>query len=394
MSITERTAAQPVAAVAATRPDAPRDWYMDLLRVGSMFAVVFMHWISVVPRWQDGRITEQNVTALLPFLWPVSWIGDVMPVFFFVGGFANWGSWSRARAAGAHATDFVAHRYGRLLRPTFVFLALWMGLELVLRIGRFGGGGTLRLVSLGNTIPFGPMWFLAVYMGIVGLSPLTIAMHRRWGWRVVAGMLLGVALADACAFTLDRPEPLMLNVVLVWSIPHQLGYFYAEGRLQRLPRAALAAVTAGGLAGLAALTSLPGYPRSLVVPHFQIYGLDAPTMALVLSGLWMIGAALLLRGVLVRALQRERLRRLVSRCNEVAIAVYLWHMTAYLAAALLLGGTGMVFAEQPGTPWWLGRAPLLAVSGVVLALIVVAVRRVEGALHGPPLAQRFHRHAA
>jgi len=358
----------------------PRDRFMDLLRAGSMFMVVLMHWLSVVPVWRDGRVDERNVTALLPFLWPLSWIGDVMPVFFFVGGYANWVSWRNACARGEHRADFIGHRYRRLLVPALVFMALWMLFELVLRAGNLGGGGALRLVSLGNTVPFGPLWFLGVYLVVVGLSPWTIALHRRWGLRVVGVMTLGVVATDCAANLWGRPEPLLLNVILVWSIPHQLGYLYAEGRLQRLSRPVLAALALAALGGLAALTSLPWYPRSLVVPRYQVFGLDAPTLVLVFAGTWQIATALLLRQPLQRLLRQARIWRVVQRANEVAIAVFLWQMTAYLAAALLLQETGMVFAEQPGTAWWLGRPPLLALSAVLLAPVVLAVRRLESAM--------------
>ena len=54
----------------------------------------------------------------------------------------------------------------------------------------------LRHVSIGNTIPFGPLWFLGVYLLIVAVSPWTVAAHRRWGIAVPIVMVAGVAVAD------------------------------------------------------------------------------------------------------------------------------------------------------------------------------------------------------
>ena len=38
----------------------------------------------------------------------------------------------------------------------------------------------------GATLPFGPLWFLAVYLVVVALAPFTIRLHRRFGLRVPA----------------------------------------------------------------------------------------------------------------------------------------------------------------------------------------------------------------
>jgi len=41
--------------------------------------------------------------------------------------------------------------------------------------------------------------------------------------------LVGVAVADSQAFVRNSSTPLAANLLLVWLIPHQLGYFYADG---------------------------------------------------------------------------------------------------------------------------------------------------------------------
>lgn len=64
---------------------ATRDRYVDLLRVASLGAVVLGHWLmaAVTP---DG---VGNLLAVVPALQPLTWLLQVMPVFFFVGGFSH-----------------------------------------------------------------------------------------------------------------------------------------------------------------------------------------------------------------------------------------------------------------------------------------------------------------
>jgi hypothetical protein len=126
-----------------------------------------------------------------------------------------------------------------------------------------------------------------VYLVIIMLSPWTAAAHRRWGIAVPLVMVAGVAVADSQAFVRNSGAPLAANLLLVWLIPHQLGYFYADGTLRRLSVKACAAMAATGLVMLAVLTSLPCYPRSLINPRWTVLTMDAPMLSLVASGLWL-----------------------------------------------------------------------------------------------------------
>jgi hypothetical protein len=115
----------------------------------------------------------------------------------------------------------------------------------------------LRRVAIANTIPFGPLWFLGVYLVFVILSPWTAAAHRHRGITVPLAVVAGVVVADCQAFVRNSGTPLAGNQLLVWLTSHQLGYFYADGSLRRLSVKACAGMTATGMVMLAALTSLP-----------------------------------------------------------------------------------------------------------------------------------------
>ena len=234
-------------------------------------------------------------------------------------------------------------------------------------------------MSIGNTIPFGPLWFLGVYLLIVAVSPWTVAAHRRWGIAVPIVMVAGVAVADSQAFVHNTGTPLAANLLLVWLIPHQLGYFYADGSLRRLSVRACAGLAATGLTLLAVLTSLPYYPRSLITPRWTVLTMDAPMLSLVASGLWLIGLALLLRAPLERLLADPGRQRAVSRANDVTMPVYLWHMSAYLVAIAALSwfGADFVYSTDASAVWWWGRPMVVVLSAAVLGGLLAVLRWVS-----------------
>jgi len=154
-----------------------------------------------------------------------------------------------------------------------------------MRVVGLSSWSPLRHVAIGNTIPFGPLWFLGVYLVFVILSPWTVAAHRHRGIAVPLAVVAGVVVADCQAFVRNSGTPLAGNQLLVWLISHQLGYFYADGSLRRLSVKACAGMTATGMVMLAVLTSLPYYPRSLINPRWTVLTMDAPMLSMVAVGL-------------------------------------------------------------------------------------------------------------
>jgi fucose 4-O-acetylase-like acetyltransferase len=112
-----------VHAVAAATP-AYRNRYVDLLRAVAILAVVTGHWLVAAVTVQDGRLGGVNALEVLPWTRPLTWLFQVMPVFFLVGGYANAASWSSHQRRGAGGVSWVRSRMFRLLRPTAVFVVI------------------------------------------------------------------------------------------------------------------------------------------------------------------------------------------------------------------------------------------------------------------------------
>ena len=68
---------------------AGRDRFLDLLRGGSIVAVVVGHWLVADVRWSQADLADTSALAEVPGMWPVTWVFLVIPLFFFVGGYAN-----------------------------------------------------------------------------------------------------------------------------------------------------------------------------------------------------------------------------------------------------------------------------------------------------------------
>lgn len=347
--------------LAAATP-ATRDRYVDLLRVASLAVVVLGHWLMAAVT-ADGQIG--NLLAVVPELQLVTWVFQVMPVFFFVGGFSH-ALAHRSRPAYA---SFLRARLQRLLRPTMVFVAVWGAAALVLQLAGADGGLTgvaLRLVTQ-------PLWFIGIYLAMVAFTPPLLRLHERWGWGAFAALAGGAVAVDVLRFAAHVPFVEFLNFAFVWLAVHQLGFLRADGMIRRP-----ALLAGAGLVGAAALVALGPYPLSMVgMPGEKVSNMAPPTLALLCHGLWLVGAVELLRGPGARLVARAGVWRAVVAANGIAMTAFLWHLTAMLGVYGAMLGFGVTLPEPASGAWW-AQVPLrMGVAVVLTAGLVAVFRRFE-----------------
>ncbi|GAA3929679.1 hypothetical protein GCM10022244_43350 [Streptomyces gulbargensis] len=358
MGSSHRTGARELAAATP----AGRDRYVDLLRVASLAVVVLGHWTmaAVTP---DGRI--DNLLAVVPGLQIVTWAFQVMPVFFFVGGFAH----ALAHRSRPGYADFLRARLRRLLRPTMVFVAVWGTAALLIQLAG-GGGGTggavLRLVPQ-------LLWFIGIYLAMAALTPPLLRLHERWGAGACAALVAGAVAVDVLRFAAGVPYVEFLNFAFVWLAVHQLGFLRADGMIRRP-----ALLAGAGLAGAAALVALGPYPLSMVgMPGEEVSNMAPPTLALLCHGLWLVGAVELLRGPGSRLAARAGVWRVVVAANGIAMTAFLWHLTAMLGVYGALAALGLEPPVPASAAWWAWLPVRLLAAVALTALLVALFRRFE-----------------
>ncbi len=348
-----------------------RDRYIDLLRVASLGTVVLGHWLMAAVT-TDG---VGNLLAFVPELQLLTWALQIMPVFFFVGGFSHalsYRSLLRRRSEGSTGSvypSFLRARLQRLLRPTMVFVLVWGAAALAVQL--LGGGGgltgvTLRLVTQ-------PLWFIGIYLAMVAFTPALLKLHDRYGWGAFAVLAGAAATVDLLRFAVGVPYVEFLNFAFVWLAVHQLGFLRADGRIRRP-----ALLAGAGLAAAVALVAFGPYPLSMVgMPGEKISNMAPPTLALLGHGLWLVGAVELLRTPGARLAARPRVWRAVVAANGVAMTAFLWHLTAMLGVYGAMLALGLPLPEPATGAWWAQVLPRIGAAAAVTAVLVAAFRTFE-----------------
>lgn len=354
-----------------------RDRYVDLVRVLSLATVIVGHWLmAVVTLDADGVVQASNALEALSWAGPATWLMQVVPVFFVVGGAAHWYALRRYEPTGGYAS-FVRRRVGRLLAPTVAFVAAWTTVAILVEASGYERG----VLALALRVVAQPLWFLAVYVGLVALAPLMLRLHDRVGVMAPLGMAAAVLLVDVARLGFDVPYVDLANYALCWMAAHQVGFLYADGTLLRAGRRLGWALTGIGFAGLVAMTTVGPYPVSMVgLPGAAFSNMNPPSAALLVQSVMLLGLVLLFRTPVLAWLGRvdrpERWRYVVA-ANAVAMTTFLWHLTALflVAAAFVLLGFGL---PEPGSVWWwLTRPVWIALLGAMTGLLVAVFRRFE-----------------
>jgi hypothetical protein len=352
-----------------------RNRYVDFLRALSICAVVVGHWLVTAPWYVSGGLLIQDLLAVRPWTQWLTLLFQVMPVFFFVGGYSNAASWDSARRRGGRYGEWLNGRLRRLVGPVIPLLVVWLGLA---RAAGQAGVSVARVHEV-SRLALVPIWFLAVYILVILLVPLTRKAWLRFGYASFWLVAAAIVVVDGFRFWGGHhPVYGWLNYLFVWVAVHQLGYAWRDGRIGGVGRALLWAT--GGAAVWALLARFGPYPISMVsVAGAEISNTLPPDIMLLALGTAQWGLLMAIEEPMQRWLARPAPWTATVLVNGTIMSLFLWHVTALvllMGLSQALGGTGL--GLEPGTGWWWASRPLwLGALGALLVPVLALFGRFE-----------------
>ena len=150
------------AEVEANTP-ATRDRAIDVIRIVSLVGVVVGHTIMATSIIRDDVFIWSNLLTASVIFQALTWVFQIMPLFFFAGVAACVDSWHSGDAWG----NWLMRRCTRLYRPVFYYLAFWISALAILRY--FLPEHVYDPVA-GISIQL--LWFLGAYVLVLAAVPL------------------------------------------------------------------------------------------------------------------------------------------------------------------------------------------------------------------------------
>jgi hypothetical protein len=355
------TPTKPVSGVGKVAAETPpdRDRAVDVARLAALVVVMFGHCALLLATIDDTGLRIGNLLGELPAITPITWIVQVMPLFFLAGGAAGAYGWHRGSSWGT----WLFKRAQRLCRPVFWYLAAW-SVGILVTTGLLGADSA---ASIGRE-SVALLWFLGVYLVVLAFVPALTRMSTGRGVAVAVCSLIGAAAAvDAIRFAVGEPMAGVANFVIVWLIPMVVGVAYARRLIG--PHIALA-VAATAFAAQVVLAALGPYEVSLVVTGTErISNVSPPTLLLALHCTWMSFVFVAAAGAIGRWAQRPRVWYVVATGNGGAMTLYLWHIPAIAVATFAMHAVGLDAYSVDAQWFW----ALLALRAVVFTVVMLAM---------------------
>ncbi len=335
---------------------AGRDRAVDAVRIASLVVVMFGHCALLLATIDTGGLHIGNLLGELPAITPLTWLAQVMPLFFVAGGAAGaygwrlgtpWGTWLFTRAQ-------------RLCRPVFWYLAAWSAGLLVARMVL----GAESAEDLGREV-VALLWFLGVYLVVLAFVPALTRLGTGCAVvLLVVSLLAGAAAVDGIRFAVGTDLSGVANFLIVWLIPVVIGVAYAR-RLVGRRAALIAAATAFTAQVVLAVAKV--YEVSLVVTGTErMSNVTPPTVLLALQCTWMSCLFVAAAGAIGRWASRPRVWHVVSVGNRGAMTIYLWHIPAIAVATFSLHAFGLDAYDVHAPGFW----GLLALRELVFAVVM------------------------
>jgi fucose 4-O-acetylase-like acetyltransferase len=340
-----------------------RNLAVDFYRVAGVVLIVLGHWLAGSVTYHDGSFGRQNPLLDQPWTQWLTWIFQAVPVFFLVAGYAAAVSWGHRRAGdGMSRQTWVRHRLARVLGPSTVYVAVVSAI--VVACGASGAAGS-TLEYAGWAVAM-HLWFLAVYLIVVSLTPLAVAAQHRWGLFVPAALASGLVAVDTATLAGHLSYLNWLNYLLCWGLLYQIGIAWQSGHLAAIKAELLAA---GSACALGLVIWLGPYPISMIgVPGQAVQNTEPPSVAMLAFGCAQAGLAITFAPAVNRVLRGGPVQRVLSRANTNVMALYLWHMIPVVIVAVTAYPAGLLpQPEEGGAQWWLARLDWVAVLTVVTA---------------------------
>lgn len=327
--------------------------------------VVAWHWVFTLIVWRDDGPHASNPLGFTQGLWLATWAFQVMPLFFYVGGYGHLRSWEKAQERGQSIWTLVGVRLKRLAIPTFALIGVWIIIGIVI-----SAVFDLRWAWRAVVLVVSPLWFMMVYLVLVLLLPVALWLHRRFDSVVIVVLAGGAGLVDVVRFRQDVPALGLVNMVLVWGLCHQLGFFY--DRISAARRSVDWTLLLGGILALAALVGSGLYPGSMVGVPGERSNMAPPTLCIVALVFLQAGILQIIRPAMQERLLRPRWRKVSDVINRFSLPLFLFHTTGMAlsrAVNYAIYG-GLSEQNEPTIRWWLFR-PISFIGPLLFTLPVI-----------------------
>ena len=323
-----------------------RERFIDFTKILGLFFLVINSFLFLRLEESGGEIFVTNLSSNSQSLIVISWFTAGMSLFFFSMGFNNLIAWYSNVARDGSQWNYLVDRINTLLGPVLVWIfTSTIILNIMSRSSIFPNYLTTAEDGIMPSIEFilWPLWLVSIYLVMVLFAPLTIFLHKKYPYMTVFTLFTITVLIDNIDFSFNFSYIKLFNYLFFWIAIHQLGYFYADGKIQVINKNVFRYIAVFAYGYLFYQISVS--EKYLSLASYRLSSLnneDPPTTLYLIASIGLISFVFTLKTLIEKMLSNQKLWLLISHIHANIYTIYLWHLFIFFIAYLIPGSFYMV----------------------------------------------------
>jgi len=314
----------------AKKTSISRERFIDFIKVVGLLMITFNTEYLLDFKNSAGELLVYNDSFTVDNKTQFTWFTTGISLFFFSTGFTNKIAWYSNVGRDGSQWKFLTDRVNSLMGPVLVWIAsISVLLNVFFRYLKFPLFITTEndgLVTITEFLMW-PLWIVAIYLVVVIFCPLTIYLHKKNPYLTIVSLILMTIAIDIIEFSISLSYIKLFNYLLFWLTIHQMGYFFADGKIFKYKSSIFATVSLISYLYLFykfntsnEFMSVSGYRLS------EISNEDPPTMYYLISSVGLLSFFLLFRKSLEDMLQNTNTWLIFNFVHSNIYTIFLWHI--------------------------------------------------------------------
>jgi len=307
-----------------------RERFIDFLKVIGLMMIIFNTYYLIRFNNSFGEYLIFNLSFDDSLTTTYTWFTVGMTLFFFSVGFTNKIAWYANVGRDGSQWKFLTDRVNALLGPVIVWISVvTIILNVYTRINNLPLFFTSQddgVVPLTEFIMW-PLWLVSIYLVVVIFSPITLFLHKTNPYLTLSMFFIATVAIDTFDFSLAFSYLRLINYLIFWLAIHQLGYFFADGKIFSYKLSfflGLTLLTFGYL-----FYKLNTSNDFLSLSSYRLIANsneDPPTVYYLIASIGLASLLLLLRKPIEKLLENRFIWILFSYIHANIFTLFLWHM--------------------------------------------------------------------
>ncbi len=323
-----------------------RERFIDFLKTSGLFLLIINSFLFLTVTKSGGEYIISNLSTTSESFMTISWFTIGMSLFIFSMGFNNLIAWYSNVGRDGSQWNYLVDRINKILGPVIVWIfSSTIVLNILSRSEYFPNYLTTSEDGVMSSIEFilWPLWLVSIYLVMVLFAPFTIYLHKKYPYATVLTLITMTILIDNINFALNLSYIKLFNYLFFWIAIHQIGYFFADGKIQKININVFRYITVFTYGYLFYQMSVSESYLSLA--SYRLTSLnneDPPTTIYLIASIGLICLFLSLKNIIEKVLSNQKIWLLISHIHSNIYTMYLWHLFVFFN--IYLFGLSMYYA--------------------------------------------------